>query len=67
MEITGCNQIVLYGEKVCKRQKMNCCSICRRQFLYDFNTAFRKSCIVFFAKPKEKDPIKVIFIKSGHR
>ena len=27
---------------------------------YEFNTVFRKSCIVFCAKPKEVDPIKLI-------
>ena len=36
------------------------CGICRRQCHYEFNTVFWKSCIVFCARPKEADPIKLI-------
>ena len=35
------------------------CGICRRQRHYEFNKVFGKSCIVFCAKPKEVDPIKL--------
>ena len=40
------------------------CSICRRQCHYKFNMVFRKSCIVFCAKPKEVDPIKLISLQQ---
>ena len=36
------------------------CGICQRQCDYDFNMVFQKSCIVFCAKPKEVDLIKLI-------
>ena len=36
------------------------CGICRRQYHYEFNTVFWKSCTVFCAKPKEVDPINLI-------
>ena len=37
------------------------CGICRRQCRYEFNTVSRKSYIVFCAKPKEVDPIRLNF------
>ena len=40
------------------------CGICRRQCHYEFNTIFRKSCIVFCAKPREVDPIKLISLRQ---
>ena len=35
-----------------------------RQCLYEFNRVFWKSCIVFCAKPKEVDPIKLISLRQ---
>ena len=40
------------------------CGICRRQCRCEFNTVFRKSCIIFCVKPKEADPIELISLKN---
>ena len=40
------------------------CGICRRQCHYEFNTVFLKSCIIFCAKSKEEDPIKLISLRQ---
>ena len=40
------------------------CGICRRQCHYEFNTVYWKSCIVFCAKLKEVDPIKLISLRQ---
>ena len=47
----GCILAELYTGSFCF------CGICQRQFHYEFNMLFWKSCIVFCAKPKEVDPI----------
>ena len=38
--------------------------ICRRQCRYEFDTIFWKSCVVFCAKPKEVDPVKLISLRQ---
>ena len=59
-------------------EKRNYCSLCHmypfvvtlfvafvvRQCHYEFNTVFLKSCIVFCARPKEVDPIKLISLRQ---
>ena len=41
------------------------CGIYRRNCHYEFNMVFRKSCIVFCAKPKEVNPIKLKLIMKN--
>ena len=43
--------------------KISFCGICRRQYLYEFNTVFWKSCNIC-AKSKEIDPIKLISLRQ---
>ena len=47
-----------------KRVVLHFCGICRRQCHYEFNRVFGKPCVVFCAKPKEVDPIKLISLQQ---
>ena len=56
---------VFYCMKDKSNVKGNFCCIYRRQCHYEFNTVFCEACIVFCAKPKEIDPIRLNFYRTN--
>ena len=47
-----------------RKNKHSFCGICWRQCHYEFHTVFWRTCIIFCAKPKEVNPMKLISLQQ---